>query len=152
MEDRRLIPTACGAGAEVRGVDLASAPPASTVDTLKRALAEYGVLHFRGKALDEAQQLRFTRCFGETRGHPLPGIGGRSPREDSNRQVFYLTHGLEPDGGAERSLGDGELGWHSDLQYMSEPQVYSLLWSRRSTRCCSRWRSRMRVERRSTAT
>ena len=145
-----LVPTGQGTGMRVRGISLRDALSDNLVTTLKSELAVQGVLIFSGNNdLTEAEQLRFTRAFGQTCGHPLPGIGGKNPVQDSNQQVFYLTNALDggddkagrelkkPDveshsykreGNTSISRNDGELAWHSDLQYMPEPQVYSVLY------------------------
>jgi alpha-ketoglutarate-dependent taurine dioxygenase len=88
-------------------------------------MARWGVLLVRGSEIDEAQQLEFTRALGEITGHRLGRIGGRPP-EGADPNVFYLSH--EPVPEPEMAGADeGSLGWHTDLEYMTEPQVYSVL-------------------------
>lgn len=143
-----LVPTGQGTGLEVRGISLHTPPPPEAVELLKQSLAEEGVLVFRNQeGLSEEQQLAFTRAFGETQGHPVPGVGGLNPTADSSPEVFYLTHGVDGHDAADAAeaervrnrerargerpkggIGEGELNWHTDLQYMPEPQVYSLLY------------------------
>ncbi len=134
----QIIPTRGGAGAEVIGMDLSRPPAPGVVERLKMVLADRGVLLFRNQDLSESDQVRFIRAFGETMGHPLPGVGGASPKDSRESDVFYLTHGVEDsedygqksgDGEYKKKLGEGKLGWHTDLQYMPEPQVYSLLYA-----------------------
>ncbi|MEO8558471.1 MAG: TauD/TfdA family dioxygenase [Rhodospirillales bacterium] len=148
--DFSLVPTGQGTGMKVCGISLRDPLPDNLVTRLKTELAVQGVLIFSGqKDLTEEEQLRFTRAFGETFGHPLPGIGGKNPVKDTNQQVFYLTnavdggdtkagswqqkpnaesHSYKREGNTSISRSDGELAWHSDLQYMPEPQVYSVLY------------------------
>ena len=134
---------------EVHAFDLRQPIAEATIVALKMLLAEQGVLVFRSQNdLTEQQQIAFTHVFGETQGHPLPGIGGVNPDSNASDQVFYLTnavdgyvtkgaghqkHRRQPTGIKEKnpsiSPGDGELAWHSDLQYMPEPQVYSVLYA-----------------------
>ena len=116
-------------GLEVRGLDLRDTPAPEVVDVLKKKLADHGVLLFRDQELTEEQQLRFTECFGETIGHPLPGVGGGDEAKEAGAKFFYLTNDPDKDPMTEKkTIGDGALGWHSDLQYMTEPQVYSMLY------------------------
>ncbi|MEE2778581.1 MAG: TauD/TfdA family dioxygenase [Acidobacteriota bacterium] len=137
-----------GTGIQVRGLSLKEVPSAGLVDLLRIELAKEGVLLFRDQEdVSEEEQIAFTAAFGSTQGHPLPGVGGFDPVENAHPHTFYLTHGIEgynPQDAAanerkrneERAenkhdkggIGEGELGWHTDLQYMPEPQVYSLLY------------------------
>ncbi len=145
-----LISTGQGTGAEVRGVNLRDLVPEDVATKLKAELATQGVLVFRDQSnLTEAEQIAFTGALGQTHGHPLPGIGGANPNADASDLVFYLTNAVDgfeakdadkpekdrihqPDHEREKkpsiSPGGGELAWHSDLQYMPEPQVYSVLY------------------------
>lgn len=147
VKDLKFTPTGEGLGLVVEGADLRAELSKETTELLKQKLAESGVLIFHGQDLSEEEQVRFVRAFGETQGHPVPGIGGSNPNPDTNPEVFYLTNAVEgyeyedaDNREKERNkkrargmdmksgLGQGELGWHSDLQYMPEPQVYSLLY------------------------
>ena len=119
-----LEPTDRAAGAVVRGIDFSTTPEESTVDAIRQALTEYGVLLFRGNGMGEAEQIDFTRSFGEVTGHPLGRIGGNAP-DEADANTFYLTN--EPEENPADTAGGGELGWHTDLEYMPEPQVYSVL-------------------------
>ena len=145
-----LVPTGQGTGTEVRGLNLREPVPDTVVAMLKAELATQGVLVVRGQTdMTEEEQIAFTARLGETHGHPLPGIGGANPLANASDLVFYLTNAVDgfepkgagqsekerlrqPAGGREKnpsiSPGGGELAWHSDLQYMPEPQVYSLLY------------------------
>ena len=143
-------PTGQGTGLTLSGLNLRQPLSPAAVSAIKGRLAEDGVLVLRGQtALSEDEQLAFTRAFGKTQGHPLPGLGGLNPEDSASDQVFYLTNAVEghnPHGADARerqrnsrredpggkghpiSPGNGELSWHSDLQYMPEPQVYSVLY------------------------
>ena len=143
-----FIPTGQGTGAEVRGVSLKDPLPPAVADRIRIKLAEEGVLLFRGQTdVTEGEQLAFTEAFGSTQGQPLPGVGGFDPVENAHPHTLYLTHGIDGFNPADASakerarndtraaenrnkggVGEGELGWHTDLQYMPEPQVYSLLY------------------------
>lgn len=134
-------PTTQGLGAEVDGLNLASALTDGEISELKQRLGEYGVLLIREQLLNERQQLAFIEQFGELQGHPVPNVAGPAPVDQPDERVFYLTNGLD---GApakpkvKRAPGAAKTdetrhrrrsGWHSDLQYMPDPQVYSMLHS-----------------------
>lgn len=141
-----FVPTGQPTGVEIRGLSLRDVPDPSTAALLKLELARHGVLVFPDQGeIDEEQQLAFTSAFGEVIGHPLPGVGGLNPTADANPNVFYLSNASEGHnakgahrrevtrnadgrGSVDNSRARGELGWHTDLQYMPEPQVYSLLY------------------------
>lgn len=147
-DDFEILPTGQGTGMKIHGINLRDAVPHNLAIRLKLELALHGVLVFSGQQnLTEEEQLRFTRAFGRICGHPLPNIGGKSPTKNSNRDVFYLTNAVEEvdtgvvqgqdqdgsrlsrqNGYTAISGKSGELEWHSDLQYMPEPQVYSVLY------------------------
>ncbi len=124
-DEFELEPTGCEAGAIIRGVDFSLPPSAATVEAIRRALIQYGVLVSRDNQLNEAQQIAFTGAFGGVTGHPLGRIGGAAP-QDADENVFYLSN--EPDGETAPDSSGGSLGWHTDLEYMPEPQVYSVLY------------------------
>ncbi len=116
-------------GLEVQNVDLADKPSDEVVDLYKEKLAENGVLVFRNQQISEEQQIAFTRAFGETTGHPVPGVGGGSVADEYGKDIFYLVNDPEKENEVtKRDRGDGTLGWHTDLEYMPEPQVYSVLY------------------------
>src|SRR6266850_243464 len=93
----KIIPTAAVLGAEIDGVDLSRQLDDATFAAIERAYNEYGVIFFRGQSITPAQQVAFTRRFGDIEfnifgerwsvpGHPeivvLSNIteGGRPPR------------------------------------------------------------------------
>lgn len=118
-----------GMGLEVRNFDLTETPSEEVAELFKRKLAEFGLLVFHDQKLTEEEQIRFTRAFGETTGHPVPGIGGGSVDEESGKDIFYLINDPKKENEVtKRDPGDGTLGWHTDLEYMPEPQVYSVLY------------------------
>ena len=126
-------PTGGSLGLEVRDFDLTDEPTEETVDLFKKKLADHGLLVFHDQELSEEDHIRFTSAFGQTMGHPVPGIGGGLVSEEFQKPFFHLVNDPEKkDEYAEESgtlsLSDGTLGWHSDLEYMLEPQVYSVLY------------------------
>jgi alpha-ketoglutarate-dependent taurine dioxygenase len=61
----KVVPTAAVLGAEIAGVDLSRALDDPTFAAIERAYDEYGVIFFRGQSITPAQQVAFTRRFGE---------------------------------------------------------------------------------------
>lgn len=113
----------------MKGLNIADDLSEEVATLVKEKLATHGVLVFHDQELTEEQQIRFTRAFGETVGHPVPGIGGGDADMESDEEIFYLINDPEKENKvSKRGPGDGTLGWHSDLEYMPEPQVYSVLY------------------------
>ena len=51
--------------AEVIGLDLSAGPPQAEMAEIQRAFARHSVLIFRDQKVDDAQQVAFSKCFGE---------------------------------------------------------------------------------------
>ena len=66
-------------GAEVTGVDLAKPLDASTVEALKQAHAEHGVLVFPDQRIGAEDLKRFGRYFGELSVHPFSTSSAEAP-------------------------------------------------------------------------
>ncbi len=94
---------------EVRGFDLWRDHDDATIDALRRAWAESGVLVFRRQALDEAEMVRFFGRFGE------PDIIVRTDWQSRNRpEVIHISNMKDQAGRSIGGLGAGELNWHTD--------------------------------------
>jgi alpha-ketoglutarate-dependent taurine dioxygenase len=61
----KVIPTAAALGAEIARVDLSRPLDDATFAAIERAYNEYGVIFIRGQSITPAQQVAFTRRFGE---------------------------------------------------------------------------------------
>jgi taurine dioxygenase len=126
----RLEIVSCGrhAGAEIRGVNLAEPLSSEDRDLMVDVLATYGVLLVRNQHLTELQQLAFTRAFGRVAPHPIVDLTPGTPGAEADPHVAYLNDlpGLQYAGKARLR---GAVGWHTDLSYMPEPAVYSVLYA-----------------------
>jgi len=116
---------------EVEGVDLTRPLDAAEVAAIEAGMDRYAVLVFHNQRLDDAQQMAFTRNFGEienARGgnvtkpgeHRLPqgmndvsnlGQDNQPLARDDRRRLFNLGNQL----------------WHSDSSFRAIPAKYSLL-------------------------
>jgi len=98
-------------GAEVRGIDLASAT-ASDADRIRALLLEHSVLFFPGQSLTVEQHVALGRHFGPLEAHPnLKNPFTQHP------ELFELaaTHG---------GIADE---WHTDLTFLPSPSQMSIL-------------------------
>jgi len=108
-------------GAEISGLDLSQSVPEGDFENVKRALAESGVLIIRDQgSLTPAQQIAFSRRFGPLQIHVQHHF------HHPNYPEILTISNIMQDG---RPLGLSDAGryWHSDLSYVAEPSLGSLL-------------------------
>lgn len=124
MSKLEIEPLSAGIGAEMRGVDLARPMDDAVFDAVRAAFHRHMLLRFPGQRLDEAQQVAFSRRFGELQVHVLDQY--RHPRFP---EIYVLsnvdaatgqTTGRHPD--------KGTLTWHSDLSFQRRPALATILY------------------------
>src|SRR5438067_5614970 len=121
--------------AEVEGIDMTRPLSPDEVKAIHAAMDRYAVLVFHGQAIDDAQQLAFTRSLGEI--ELAVGTSLRAPNEyrlpttfadvsnlDQHHQVFARDD-------RRRLFAIGNRLWHSDSSFKTIPAMYSLLHARR---------------------
>ena len=119
-----IIPTGAALGAEIRGVDLARPLDEATFAGIERAYAEHGVIFFRDQQITPAQQVAFTRRFGEIEFN----IFGERWSVEGCPEIVVVSN-ITEDG---RPIGvrrDGE-NWHSDMCYTARPPRGTMLYAR----------------------
>ena len=100
------------------GIDLKSASQES-VNEIKLALDEYGVVFFRNQNLDSNAYVNFAKQFGMPADYPmLKGL-------DSFPEITVVEKK------ADEEIMFGE-GWHTDSTYTAEPPQYTMLYSIKS--------------------
>jgi alpha-ketoglutarate-dependent taurine dioxygenase len=99
-------------GADVRGVDLATASD-DQIAAVRAALVQYKVLFFAGQDLDPDSQVRLGRRVGElTPSHPVvPGLDEEHP------EIYALD-------AADNGFADV---WHTDVTFVRRPPLGSIL-------------------------
>lgn len=114
----KVVPTGGPLGAEVCGVDLAGDLDGDTVFAIIEAFRRHHVLLFRDQDISGDRQLEIAEWFGPRYVPPgdIPVLG-----DETQPPVVDVSN--DPGG----VLGDGELGAHSDLQYMPVPLLGSIL-------------------------
>jgi alpha-ketoglutarate-dependent taurine dioxygenase len=113
----KVRPIAGAIGAEIHGVDLASALSEDTVAAIRRAWLEHCVIFFRDQPLPPAQFLCFARRFGAVVEYPfIKGIEGFP----EIIPVVKLEHEKTNFGGI----------WHSDTSYLEKPPMATMLIAR----------------------
>lgn len=106
-------------GAEVVGLDISAPLGGDTVAALLSAWHEHQILLFRGRQLTPAQQIAFSRHFGELDDHAaIPKF--RHPEYPE----ILLVNNFEAGTGKQLAVGRQ---WHSDLSTTLRPAKGSLL-------------------------
>jgi alpha-ketoglutarate-dependent 2,4-dichlorophenoxyacetate dioxygenase len=119
---------------ELTGIDLREPLSEADIEAIEGGMDRYAVLIFRDQPLTDAQQVAFSRNFGEIE----LALGGNVTRPEDRRlavelaDVSNLTETnevLSPDD--RRGLFNiGNQLWHSDSSYRAVPAKYSLLSAR----------------------
>ncbi|MBM3567997.1 MAG: TauD/TfdA family dioxygenase [Alphaproteobacteria bacterium] len=113
-------------GAEIRGVELARPLDDATFAKIERAFAEHLLLCFPDQHLSEAQQVAFSRRFGELQVHVLQEY--RHPQFPE----IYVISNVDP--ATDRPIGrhpdPGTLVWHSDLSFQRRTASATILYGR----------------------
>jgi taurine dioxygenase len=117
----KVIPTAAVLGAEIAGVDLSQPLDDATFAAIERAYDEYGVIFFRGQSMTPAQQVAFTRCFGEIEFN----IFGERWSVPGHPEIVVLSNITE--GGRPTGLRRAGENWHSDMCYTARPPRGTIL-------------------------
>lgn len=119
-QDFDIRPLNAPLGAEVLGLDLSR--PIGTADLARvhRAHLDHHVLVFRDTDITPAQQVDFSRRFGELQIHVL-----RQFQLAGHPEVLVISNIRE--NGEPIGLGDAGHLWHSDLSYKATPSLGSML-------------------------
>lgn len=108
-------------GARIEGVDLSRELDDETFDTIRNALFEHAIIVVPGQTLDEDDQERFCRYFGE-----LEMV--RSGEATSDRPAVLMITNVT-DSGRPTALEDGEMMFHYDQCYYENPALGSTLYA-----------------------
>jgi taurine dioxygenase len=100
----------------VSGIDLSSDLDDGTIQEIRRALLEHGVVFFRDQSLTPDAQVAFSRRFGAY--SPVPFI---EPIRDHPEVIAVVREPEEQQGFAFGGI------WHSDFSFLPEPPMGSIL-------------------------
>jgi taurine dioxygenase len=111
-------------GAAVRGVDLSQPLSDKTFGEILDAFHRHMLLVFPDQHIDEAQQVAFSRRFGELQIHVLEQY--RHPRHP---EIYVLSNVDAATGQTTGTHPDkGTLVWHSDLSFVPRPALATALY------------------------
>jgi taurine dioxygenase len=108
-------------GGEVVGLDLSQPLSDETFTAIRESFLDSQVLVFRGQqALTPEQHIAFSRRFGDLQIHVLKEF-----HLPGHPEILVVSNVVE--NGRKIGLGDAGRYWHSDLSYVAEPSLGSLL-------------------------
>ena len=110
-------------GAEISGVDLTQELDGDTFAQVAQAFFDNEVVYFRNQKLTPAQQIAFTRRFGQLEQHVR-----KESRLEGYPEILVVSNVLDEKGNAIGSQDAGRF-WHSDLSYKQEPSMLSALYA-----------------------
>jgi alpha-ketoglutarate-dependent 2,4-dichlorophenoxyacetate dioxygenase len=125
---RQIHPVFAG---EMSGVDLTRPLSRDEVAAIEAGMDRYAVLVFRDQAIDDEQQMTFTRNFGEIEG--ARGGNITKPHELRLQQGMIDVSNLDKSGkplprdDRRRMFNLGNRLWHSDSSFRAIPAKYSIL-------------------------
>lgn len=123
-----IIPSGRALGAEVRGVDLSKPLSADDFTAIQQAWYDHIVLLFRGQKLSDDDLIRFSKHFGELDIAPASATDMAGSQEKSRPEIWIISNVVE-NGKPIGALGDKEAEWHTDMSYVAEPPMASVLYS-----------------------
>ncbi len=103
-------------GATIHGLDLSQALSGAVQAELKAALAQYEVIFFRDQTLSPAQQVAFTRCFGQ-----VNEVKAFFPRVESQPEVEIVESTAQRPGVSNN--------WHADITWQAQPPIGTSLYA-----------------------
>ena len=121
----RVVPTGGGLGAEITGIDLRRIDDA-TFAAIRQAFVAHQVLLFRGQRLSDDDLIAFSRRFGALDWAPIQENGRRFV--EGKPEIYVVSNVIE-NGVAIGSLGAGEAVWHTDMSYLEDPPMASMLYA-----------------------
>lgn len=113
-------------GAEISEIDL-SRLQTEQVTPIKKALTDHTFLLFRGQKLTDDNLIAFSRHFGELDPPPNQEEGRMSPA--GYPDIYVVSNIKTPDDKPIGALGAGEAVWHTDMSYLENPPIVSMLYA-----------------------
>ena len=119
----KVEPLAQSLGAEIRGVDLSQPLDDATFGAIHQAHLDYSVIVFRGQRLEPEQQIAFSGRFGNFEIHVMSQF-----LRPGHPEILVISNDKNEAGDAV-GIEDAGRYWHSDLSYLPEPSLGSLLYA-----------------------
>lgn len=121
-----IVPSGAALGAEIRGLRLNYALSEVAFKMVEEAWHRHQVLLFRDQQLSDLELIAFSRLFGTLDLCPPNDLGRRHIPDMP--EIVVVSNVVE-NGRRIGSLGNYEAHWHSDMTYLVEPPMASLLYA-----------------------
>ena len=118
-----VVPVSEAIGAEIRGVNLGYIDT-NTIDQIHQSWISHCVLLFRGQQITARELVIFSKHFGDLDIAP-PNENGQVG-VDGFPEVLVLSN-IKENGRPIGALGNGEAQWHTDMNYIDQPPLGSIL-------------------------
>lgn len=122
-----VVPTGAAVGAEITGLDVRALDAAAFAD-LRQVWLEHKVLLFRGQDLTDDDLVAFAGRFGPLDMAPASEYDAAGTQEKSRPEIWIISNVVEA-GKPIGALGADEAEWHTDMSYVDEPPMASVLYS-----------------------
>lgn len=119
-------PVSPAGGSQIAGVDIARLDDA-TFRAIEREWYRAGFLLFRDQRLTDDDLLAFSRRLGELDPPPNQERGRITP--SGYPDIYVISNVLDTAGEPIGALGAGEAVWHTDMSYLEEPPMASMLYA-----------------------
>ncbi len=117
-----VIPTGAALGAEIRGIDVRDIDD-TVFAAILTAWHGHQVLLFPGQDLVDEDLIAFSRRFGKLDHAPV-----QESFVEGHPEIYVVSNVMER-GVAIGSLGSGEAMWHTDMSYLADPPIASVLYA-----------------------
>lgn len=124
-----ILPSGCGIGAEVRGLDLGQGLDDASFVEICDAWHEHLVLLFRGQTLDDRALVDLARHFGALEQSPRSEVSDEVGAYAPSMPEVTIISNIEVNGQPIGSLGAGEADWHADMTFTERPPSACLLYA-----------------------
>jgi taurine dioxygenase len=111
-----------GPGADVEGFDFRELAAAS-VREVREAWLQHGVLRFKRTRITDADQIAFSRHFGQFVIHPRQQEEGMHPLHP---EILVISNAMK-DGKPSGAMGNAEATWHTDTWFYERPPAGAIL-------------------------
>jgi taurine dioxygenase len=120
-----VIPVKGALGADIIGFDINNVSD-EDFSTIRAVWMKYLVLRIRGQKFDDDAHLAFGRGFGDLELSPKALLTGVAWHPDYP-ELSRITNIVDKDGKKTGTLGNAEAYWHTDMNYLEEPPMGSML-------------------------
>lgn len=124
-----VIESGSALGAEIGGVDLSGTLAPDEVAQIRAAWLKYSVIYFRGQTLSDDDLVRFSAHFGKLEKSPASELAEKGGSSAPSYPEIWVISNVVEDGKPIGSLGSGEAEWHTDMSYVDDPPIASVLYS-----------------------